>query len=82
MNNGAAIPLAAILGAIVILAIAVIPLPILNASIAKRKGKSISMYGWLSIIPPVGLLLSIYLISLMDREIVEKINLILKNTKE
>ncbi len=54
-----------------------IPMAILNASIAKRKGKSSSEFGWLSIIPFVGYLLTIYLVSLTDKALLDKIDKIL-----
>ena len=57
-----------------------ISLAILNASIAKRKGKRCAAYGWLSIIPVVGGLFSIYLISLTDKAVIGKLDQLLKNT--
>lgn len=54
-----------------------IPLALVNASIAKRKGKSGVLYGWLSLIPVLGYLLAIYLISLPDKELLDRVTQIL-----
>ena len=54
-----------------------IPTAILNANIAKRKGKSSAFHGWMSLIPFVGFLLAIYLVSLSDKDLVDKIERIL-----
>ena len=59
-----------------------IPLAILNSSIAKRKGKSGARFGWLSVIPFVGYILAIYLISLTDKAVIEKLDQLLKNTEK
>ena len=57
-----------------------LPIAIVNAVIAKRKGRSRALYGWLSIIPLVGYFLLFYLISLPDKELMDKIDRILSNT--
>jgi len=54
-----------------------VPTIILNATLAKRKGKSRALFAWLSVIPYVGFFLMFYLISLPDKEIIEKIDKIL-----
>jgi hypothetical protein len=51
---------------------------ILNAIIAKKKGKNTMKYTLLSIIPVLGLCLTIYLNSFMDKELADKINDIYK----
>lgn len=59
-----------------------LPIAIVNAVIAKRKGRSRALYGWLSIIPLVGYFLLFYLISLPDKELMDKIDRILANTNK
>jgi uncharacterized membrane protein len=54
-----------------------IPIAVINASIAKRKGKSRALFGWLSIIPLFGYFLAFYLISFPDKEINDKLDRIL-----
>jgi hypothetical protein len=39
-------------------------------------------FGWLSIIPGVAVLLAIYLVSLTDKAIIEKLDQVLKNTEK
>jgi hypothetical protein len=51
-----------------------IPFLILNTIISKRKGKNRIKYFFLSLIPGVGICLTIYLCSLLDKDIEEKIN--------
>ncbi len=51
-----------------------IPIAVLNANIARRKGRSGAMFGWLSVIPVVGYLLAIYLLSLTDKALLDKID--------
>jgi hypothetical protein len=55
----------------------IIPIAIINASIAKRKGKSRALFGWLSIIPLFGYFLAFYLISFPDKEVTDKLDKIL-----
>ena len=59
-----------------------IPIAIVNAVIAKRKGRSRSLYGWLSVIPLVGYYLLCYLISLPDKDLIDKIERILAKTEK
>ena len=54
-----------------------IPFIFLNAAIASRKGKNTFLYAILSIIPFVGLYLAIYLLSLTDKSLQDKIEKIL-----
>ena len=54
-----------------------IPFIFLNSAIASRKGKNAFLYTILSIIPLVGLYLSIYLSSLTDKSLRYKIEKIL-----
>jgi len=56
-----------------------VPIAILNATIAKRKGKSAAEFGWLSVIPLVGYFVSIYLISLTDKALMDKVDKILES---
>lgn len=56
-----------------------IPLAILNANIAKRKGRSGAKFGWLTMIPFAGVFFSIYLASLTDKELIDKIDKILES---
>jgi hypothetical protein len=56
----------------------VIPLALVNANIAKRKGRSRTFYGWMSIIPFVGAFMSLFLISLTDKAVVDKIDRLLE----
>jgi hypothetical protein len=56
-----------------------VPIAILNATIAKRKGKSAAEFGWLSAIPLVGYFVSIYLISLTDKALMDKVDKILES---
>ena len=58
-----------------------IAFPILNSSIAKRKGKSRALFGWFSVIPLVGFFLLFYLISLPEKELMDKIDKILAKTE-
>jgi hypothetical protein len=51
-----------------------VPLAILNGTIAKRKGKSGAEFGWLSIIPFVGPFVAVYLVSLTDKALLEKVD--------
>ena len=52
----------------------VIPFIFLNGIIAKRKGKNKIKYILLSFIPPLGLFISIYLVSFLDKDTQDKIN--------
>ncbi len=52
----------------------IIPLMIINYILAKRKGRNPIAFCLLSILPFVGVPLCIYLLSLMDKDIAEKIN--------
>ncbi len=61
------------------LIIMMIPIVILNITIAKRKGKNAVVYGIFSIIPAVGLFISVYLASLTDKSVNEKIDKIIKS---
>ena len=54
-----------------------IPILIFNIFLAKRKGKNPVYYGILSLIPLVGFYLAIYLASLIDKSINEKIDKII-----
>ena len=56
-----------------------IPIAILNANIAKRKGKSAAQFGWLSVIPFVGYFIAIYLVSLTDKALLDKVDRILES---
>lgn len=56
----------------------VIPLAFVNANIAKRKGRSKTFYGWMSIIPFVGMFMCLFLISLTDKAVVDKIDRLLE----
>lgn len=47
---------------------------VVNAKIAVKKGKSPAFYGILSILPVVSLCFSIFLLSLVDKELKEKID--------
>jgi hypothetical protein len=51
-----------------------IPFIILNGIISKRKGKSQIKYILLSFIPLLGLCLTIYLVSFLDKDVQDKIN--------
>jgi hypothetical protein len=51
-----------------------IPIAVLNAAIARRKGRSGAKFGWLSVIPFVGYFLAIYLVSLTDKALMDKID--------
>jgi hypothetical protein len=51
-----------------------IPFMILNGIISKRKGKNQIGYILLSLLPLVGFCLTIYLVSLLDKDIQDKIN--------
>ena len=53
-----------------------VPFIILNGIISKRKGKSPIKYILLSFIPFLGLCLTIYLVSFLDKDIQDKINTI------
>ncbi len=50
----------------------------LNASIARRKGRNPAIFGPLSIFPLVNLVLAVYLVSLPDQEMMDKLDAILK----
>jgi hypothetical protein len=54
-----------------------IPFAILNGVIARRKGKSSVLFGLLRLIPFLGLLFAIYLVSLHDKDLIDKINRLL-----
>ena len=54
-----------------------IPILILNIFIALRKGKNSVLFGILSLLPLVGFYIAIYLSSLTDKSIDEKIDKIL-----
>jgi hypothetical protein len=56
-----------------------IPIAILNANIAKRKGKSAAEFGWLSVIPFVGYFIAIYLVSLTDKALMDKVDKIIES---
>lgn len=58
--------------------ILMIPFAILNASIARRKGRSGAEFGWLSVIPFVGFFIAIYLVSLTDKVLQDKVDKILQ----
>ena len=51
-----------------------VPFMILNGLIAKRKGKNKIKYILLSFIPLLGLCLTIYLVSFLDKDLEDKIN--------
>ena len=55
-------------------AILMVPIIVLNVLIAKRKGKNVAEYGWLSVIPFVGYFLTIYLLSLTDKALQDKVD--------
>lgn len=54
-----------------------IPIIIFNVFLAKRKGRNPFLYGALSIIPLIGFYLAIYLASLTDKSLSEKIDKII-----
>ncbi len=54
-----------------------IPIIIFNVFLSKRKGKNPILYGALSLFPLVGFYLAIYLASLTDKSISEKIDKII-----
>jgi hypothetical protein len=54
-----------------------VPILILNIFIALRKGKNSVLFGILSLLPLVGFYIAIYLSSLTDKSIEEKIDKIL-----
>jgi hypothetical protein len=56
------------------MALMAIPFIILNGIISKRKGKSKIKYILLSFIPLVGICLTIYLVSFLDKDVQDKIN--------
>jgi len=58
--------------------IIMIPLAVLNATIAKRKGKNAAEFGWLSVVPFVGGFVAIYLLSLTDKALQDKVDKILE----
>jgi len=55
----------------------IVPIVVFNLFLSKRKGKSPVLYGALSLIPLVGFYLAIYLASLTDKSIGEKIDKII-----
>ncbi len=55
-----------------------IPIIIMNILLAKRKGQNMTLYFFISIIPFVGYFAAIYLASLTDKSINEKIDRILE----
>ena len=55
-----------------------IPLAILNFNIAKRKGKSSGLFAFLGLIPLVNFFSFLYLISLIDKEVIDKLNSIIE----
>jgi len=54
-----------------------IPIVIFNMFLSKRKGRNVLLYGALSFIPIVSLYLALYLASLTDKSISEKIDKII-----
>ncbi len=60
------------------LIILTVPIIILNISIASRKGKSPFLFGIVSLLPLVGFYVAIYLSSLTDKSLSEKIDKIMK----
>ena len=54
-----------------------IPFVILNIIICPRKGKNPVLFGLLSIIPLIGVYLAIYLVSITDKSVIDKIDLII-----
>ena len=63
---------------LITLLLLMVPIAILNATIAKRKGKNAAEYGWLSIIPIVGYFVAIYLLSLTDKALQDKVDKIIE----
>ena len=63
--------------AFISLIIMTIPIIILNITIAIRKDKNPALYGVLSVIPMIGFFLCLYLASLTDKAINEKIEKII-----
>jgi uncharacterized membrane protein len=59
------------------LIILTLPIVFINVSLAKRKGKSLIAYGLLSLIPIVGIYFGIFLASLTDKSLNEKIDKII-----
>lgn len=64
------------LSPIIPMLIVAIPVIILNYKIAIRKGKSQGLYAILGIIPVVNFFCFLYLISLTDKELIDKLNVI------
>lgn len=58
--------------------ILMIPLVILSIAVAGRKGKSMVKYGLLAIIPIANLFCFLYLISLTDKKVTDKLDSILE----
>ncbi len=54
-----------------------IPIVIFNMFLSKRKGRNVILYGALSFIPFVGFYLAIYLASLTDKSVNDKIDKII-----
>jgi lipopolysaccharide export LptBFGC system permease protein LptF len=52
----------------------ILPFVILNGIISERKGKNKLKYILLSLIPPLGIYLAIYLVSFLDKDVQDKIN--------
>ena len=59
-----------------------IPLIILNYSTAGRKGKSQGLYMFLGFIPLINMFSFLYLVSITDKEVLDKIDLILNRLSD
>lgn len=62
--------------------ILMVPLIFLNIAAAKRKGKDPILFGILSFIPFVNMFSFFYLISLTDKSVIEKLDMIIANLKK
>lgn len=75
-----------LLSTLIVYIVIAIPIAILNAKIAKRKGKSEFWWGWICLFPVIGIILgyffAIYLASLPDKDIVEKLNKLLNASEK
>ena len=65
-------------GSFLPLIIMTISIVIFNIFLSKRKGKNLVLYGIVSLIPLVGFYLAIYLASLTDKSVSDKIDKIIK----
>ena len=59
-----------------------IVLAFVNANIASRKAKSRALFGWITAIPLVGHFMFVFLVSLPDKDVVDKIDRILEKLEK